>query len=171
MVNRVLNTVFVSIMVSAVAHAKSVEDYEKLTPGERVIARGALFYSKPMLIDVDGDGVKNRLVLAAKLFVKKSVKGYEGYLIRGMYDIDKKRALRYFAGSNPEGRQPPAGDNIDIQNIEYQGKTVSFDFYGLHYIIKDGGGDFITDEVIVKTRNSAKRLKLYGGGVDIADQP
>ncbi len=147
--------------------AKTIREYETLHPGEKVVARGAVYYSKPMLISVYEDGVKNRVVMAAKLFVKETPKGYEGYLIRGLYDLDLHKALRFYAAANIEGRLPPAGDKIDLRNIRLQGKTLSFDFYGVRYTVKDGGEGFINDEVVVQTRSKTKRLKLYGGDIKI----
>lgn len=147
--------------------AKSVKEYETLHPGERVVAKGAVFYSKPMIVSVYEDGKKNRVVMAAKMFVKKTPKGYEGYIIRGLYDIDRNKPLRFYAAASIEGRLPPEGDNIDIKNIKLNGKRLEFDFFGTHYIVKDGGKGFIKDEVIVKTRNKTKYLKLYGGDIQI----
>ena len=159
------------ILGLSLLQAKTIREYETLHPGEKVVAQGAVYYSKPMLISVYEDGVKNRVVMAAKLFVKETPKGYEGYLIRGLYDLDRHKALRFYAAANIEGRIPPAGEKIDLHDIKLQGKTLSFDFYGVHYTVKDGGEGFINDEVVVQTRSKTKRLKLYGGDIKIFNAP
>ena len=162
--------VFVTFLfiVSVVSlQAKTVKEYETLKNGEKIVAKGAVYYSKPMIISVYEDGAKNRVVMAAKMFVKRTPQGYEGYVIRGLYDIDKHKPLRFYTAANIEGRLPPEGNNIDMKNIKLHGKTLEYDFYGTHYIVKDGGQGFIKDEVVVKTRNKTKYLKLYGGDIQI----
>lgn len=161
-----LTLVLAFLLGVASLQAKTVKEYETLKNGEKVVAKGAVYYSKPMIISVYEDGVKNRVVMAAKMFVKQTSKGYEGYVIRGLYDIDKHKPLRFYAGFI-EGRLPPEGNKIGMKNIQLNGKSLSFDFYGTHYIVKDGGEGFIKDEVVVKTRSKTKNLKLYGGDIQI----
>ena len=143
--------------------AKSMKEYETLSSGEKVIARGTLFYSEPMKLYSEKDKVNHNVVLAAKIFIKTTPKGYAGYLVTGLYDLDEKKPIQYY---NVD-MQSPVNSKIGLKNIEIDGKTVRFRYKKYAYTVIDGGKGFMNDRVIVKDRDKTKYLKLFGGDFDV----
>ncbi len=154
-----------SVLCLSLLNAKSIKEYETLKKGESVAAKAVIFYSEPFLFDYDKDGTKNRLVMAAKMFIKKTQKGYEGYLVRGLYDIKNKKPIAFY--ENALLMHPPSNTYIAVSDIKFKGKTVSFKSGPFRYIFKDGGEGNIEDEVLVILKNKEKKLKIYGGDVKI----
>ena len=146
-------------------HAKTMQEYETLSQGERVAAKATIAYSEPFLFDYDTDGTKNKLVMAAKLFIKKTNKGYEGYLVRGLYDLKRKMPIAYY--ENALLMHPPSNTYIAISDIQFKGKTVSFKSGPFYYTFKDGGDGKIQDEVLVKIGNKTKKIHIYDGDVTL----
>ncbi len=145
--------------------AKTMQEYEKLAPRERVAAKATIAYSEPFLFDYDKNGTKNKLVMAAKLFIKQTPKGYEGYLVRGLYDLERKKPIAYYA--NALLMHPPSNTYIAISDIKFKGKTVSFKSGPFYYTFKDGGEGNIQDEVLVKIKDKTKKIRIYAGDVTI----
>ena len=145
--------------------AKTMSDYEKLLPGEKVAAKAVVYYSEPILFDYDKNGKKNNVVMAAKLFIKRTKKGYEGYLVRGLYDTIAKKAIAYY--ENALIMHPPRNTYIAVSDIQFEGRTVRFRSGPFLYIFKDGGEGILNDEVVVKLKQTTKSLRLYGGDIQV----
>ena len=143
--------------------SQTMQEYEKLAPGEKVAAKALIYYSEPFLYDYDQDGKRDEVVMGAKLFIKKTKKGYTGYLVRGMYDIERKKPVAFYASTLIVS--PPK--EIQIRDIVFKGKTVRFKSGPYLYIFKDGGEGILQDEVVVKYKKKTKRLRLYGGDIQI----
>ena len=146
--------------------AETVQEYEKLSPGEKVAAKATIFYSEPFLFDYDKDGTREEVVMGAKLFIKKTKKGYRGYLIRGLYDIALKKPVAFYADTLIV--QPPK--DIKIRDIQFKRNTVQFKSGPYLYIFKDRGEGILQDEVVVKFKKKTKRLRLYGGDIQILEK-
>ena len=147
-------------------YAESAQEYEKLAPGEKVAVEATIFYSEPFLFDYNKDDKKEEVVMGAKLFIKKTKKGYSGYLIRGLYDIALKKPVAFYADTLIV--QPPK--DIRIRDIVFEGKTVRFKSGPYTYIFKDRGEGALQDEVVVKFKKKTKRLRLYGGDIQIFEK-
>ena len=145
--------------------AKSMQEYETLKAGEKVAAVATIAYSEPFLFDYDKNGTKNKLVMAAKLFIKQTPKGYEGYLVRGLYDLERKKPIAFY--ENALLMHPPSNTYIAISDIEFKAKTVSFKSGPFFYTFKDGGEGIIQDEVLVKIGDKTKKIRIYDGDVKI----
>ena len=145
--------------------AKTMQEYEKLAPGERVAAKATIAYSEPFLFDYDKNGTKNKMVMAAKLFIKQTPKGYEGYLVRGLYDLERKKPIAFY--ENTLLMHPPSNTYIAISDIKFKGKTVTFKSGPFYYTFKDGGEGKIQDEVLVKIKDKTKKIRIYDGDVTI----
>ena len=146
--------------------AETAQEYEKLAPGEKVVAKATVFYSEPFLFDYNKDGKKEEVVMGAKLFIKKRAKGYSGYLIRGLYDIALKKPVAFYADTLIV--QPPK--DIKIREIRFKADTVQFKSGPYLYIFKDRGEGILQDEVVVKFKKKTKRLRLYGGDIQIFEK-
>ena len=146
--------------------AKVPQEYEKLAPGEKVAAKATIFYSEPFLYDYDQDGNKNEVAMGAKLFIKKTQKGYSGYLIRGLYDLKLKKPVAFYADTLIV--EPPK--DIEISDIRFKGDTVRFKSGPYLYIFIDRGEGILQDEVVVKYKKKTKRLRLYGGDIQILEK-
>ncbi len=140
---------------------------EILKPGEKVILKGEVFYSEPLRFDYDKDGIKNSVVMASKFFIK-ALKGggYDGYIQRYLYDIDKKKAVTWYAKKNMLS-EPPIGIDTEVHNVKYEGKTVAFDSGTWHYTMTDGGEGYISDKIIVTDGIRTKQVKMFGGDVEV----
>ena len=154
---------WVVLLASSSLFAETAAEYEKLNPGEKAVAEATVFYSEPFLFDYDKDGVKNSVAMGAKLFVKKTAEGYRGYLIRGLYDIELNRPVAFY--ETTLNMHPP--ENIAIGDIVVQGRTVRFKSGPYTYVFKDGGEGLVQDEVVVKLGKKSKKLRLYGGDIEI----
>jgi len=152
------------------AHKSSVDVYRslaKLNPGEKIILKGEVFYSKPLRFDYDKDGVKNSVMMASKFFIKKKKDGqYDGYIQRYLYDIDKKRPVRWYSKKNML-QEPPISLDSAIKNVKQDGKTVSFDSGPWHFQMTDGGEGFVSDEIIVNDKIRTKKVEMFGGDIEV----
>ena len=148
-------------------YAHTVKEYETLKAGEKVVAKGVFVYSKPLhMYFEDKTPKKHKIVMAAKFFIKKGSKGYEGYMIRGLYDIEQKKPLRYYLNKRMI-MHPPENTAIDLQHITFDNKSVTFTLAPFYYVLTDGGEGFINDEVVVSFAKKTKTLELYGGDIKI----
>ena len=147
----------------SILFAETTKDYERLAPGEKKVAEATIFYSAPFLFDYDKDGTRNKVVMGAKLFVKKTKKGYKGYMVRGLYDIESKKPIAYYESTLI--MHPPS--DIAIEDIVVRGKTVRFKAGPFRYVFKDGGKGIMQDEVVVMLKERRKHLRLYGGDIEI----
>jgi hypothetical protein len=140
---------------------------EKLKKGEKMILKGEVFYSEPLRFDYDKDGVKNSVVMASKFFIKgKSDSSYDGYIQRYLYDIDKKKAVTWYAKKNMLS-EPPVGIDTAVKNVKQEGKTVMFDSGNWHFTMTDGGEGYISDKIIVNDSIRTKQVKIFGGDVKV----
>ena len=140
---------------------------EKLKQGEKVVLKGEVFYSEPLRFDYDKDGVKNNVVMASKFFIKqKTDSRYDGYIQRYLYDIDKKKAVTWYAKKNMLS-EPPVGIDTAIKNVKQDGKTVTFDSGTWHFTMTDGGEGYISDKIIVNDGIRTKQVEMFGGDVEI----
>jgi len=140
---------------------------EKLHPGEKTVLKGEVFYSKPLRFDYDKDGVKNSVMMAAKFFIKKKRDGeYDGYIQRYLYDIDKKKPIRWYSKKNML-QEPPISLDTAVKNITQNGKTVSFDSGPWHFKMTDGGAGYVSDEIIVNDKIRTKKVEMFGGDVQV----
>ena len=143
------------------------EKVEILQPGERVVLKGEIFYSKPLRFDYDKDGTKNRVVMASKFFIKQLKDGsYDGYFQRYLYDVDKKAAVTWYAKKNMLSH-PPIGIDTAVSNVKQDGKTVSFDVGNWHFTMTDGGQGYLSDKVIVSDGIRTKEVTMYGGDIEV----
>ena len=120
-----------------------------------------------MLIDFNQDGHRSKAVMAARIFIKRTPKGYRGYMVRGLYDIEAKKVAKYYLTMTPDGRPVYTDDTIALSNIRVDQKTIRFDLGDLHYTLRDGGEGFADDEMSVILRGKRKRIRLYGGDIKI----
>ena len=140
---------------------------EKLKKGEKMVLKGKVFYSEPLRFDYDKDGKKNNVVMASKFFAKKCADGsYDGYIQRFLYDIDKKKAVTWYAKKNMLS-EPPFGIDTSISHVKVHGKTVAFDSGNLHYSMTDGGEGYISDKIIVNDGIRTKQVTMFGGDVEV----
>ena len=143
------------------------EVMEKLKKGEKVILKGAVFYSEPLRFDYDKDGVKNSVVMASKFFIKqKPDKTYDGYIQRYLYDIDKKKPVSWYAKKNML-QEPPVGVDTSISNVAHEGKTVKFNSGTWHFTMTDGGAGYISDKIIVNDGIRTKQVIMFGGDIEV----
>ena len=142
---------------------------EKLKKGEKMILKGKVFYSEPLRFDYDKDGKKNSVVMASKFFAKKCADGsYDGYIQRFLYDIDKQKAVTWYAKKNMLS-EPPFGIDTTIKNVKIHDKTVGFDSGNLHYSMTDGGKGHVSDKIIVSDGIRTKQVEMFGGDVEVFD--
>ncbi len=161
--------IFGFLLAVGLLHGASIRSYETLAPGEKVVAKGVVYYSEPMRFDYDRDGKLDNVVMAAKFFIKKTPKGYRGYLVRGLYDFDRKKALAYYADSLI--MHPPANTYIAVSNVRVEGKKVTFRSGPFAYTFVDGGPGIANDSAVVHLRSQSKKLRLYGGDVIVYTNP
>jgi len=146
--------------------ATTISQIETLKKGERVVAKGVVIYSKPLELLVDKDNKKeHKVVMAAKLFVKKTKDGYKGYMVRGLYDINEKKPLLYYASKLI--LHPPTNLEILMQDIQIKDNKLTFTLPPYHYTVIDGGKGYLQDEVEVRFAKRKKTLKLYGGDIEL----
>ena len=148
--------------------AQTLDEIRKLAPGEKIIAKGKVAYSKPMAFDYDKDGTPNAIVMAAELFIKQNEEGnFTGFLQRGLYDIDRKKPIGWYLKRNLL-QQPPAIPDISVKNVVHQGKKVSFDIEHVRFTVIDGGKDYDRDKVLVDDHiQKPYAIKLYEGDVEV----
>ena len=140
---------------------------ETLKPGEKLILDGEVFYSKPLKFDYDKDGVKNNVIMAAKFFIKKKKDGsYDGYIQRYLYDVDKKRPIRWYSKKNML-QEPPISLDTSVKNVKQDGKTVTFDSGPWHVSMTDGGEGFVSDKIIVSDKIRTKEVEMFGGDIKV----
>ena len=144
---------------------------EKLGPGEKLVMKAQIFYSKPLRFDYDKDGVKNVVMMAARLFIKQRADGsYDGYAQRFLYDVDKKRPIRWYSKSNML-QEPPIAVDAKIKNVVVKNRTVAFDVGSLHFTMTDGGPGYIHDKIVVSDKIRTKTVKMVGGDVKVYNPP
>jgi len=140
---------------------------EKLQTGEKNILQGEVFYSKPLRFDYDKDGIKNHVMMASKFFIKQKKDGsYDGYIQRYLYDVDKKKPIRWYSKKNML-QEPPISLDTTVKNVKQDGHTVTFDSGPWHYSMTDGGEGFIRDKIIVKDKIRTKEVEMFGGDVKV----
>ena len=159
---------FVGVL-STVLYAKEEkpQDFEKLRAGERVITKSVVYYSKPLRMDLKQNGVRNYLVMAAKIFIKETPKGYKGYFVRGLYDIKNNKVAKYYVRTTPDGRPIYTHTDIALSHIKVNKKSVTFDYNSLHYALRDGGKGYANDEMSVILNKKTRYIPLYGGDIKI----
>jgi len=146
---------------------KSFQKIEVLKKGEKVILKGEVFYSEPIRFDYDKDGTKNNVVMASKFFIKeKADKSYDGYIQRYLYDIDKKKAVTWYAKKNMLS-EPPVGIDTAVNNVKQKGSTITFDSGTWHFTMSDGGSGYISDKIIVNDGIRSKEVEMFGGDVEV----
>jgi hypothetical protein len=153
------------------APAKKSEDafkkMERLGPKERVVLNGEVFYSEPLRFDYDKDGTKNRVVMASRFFIKQLEDGeYDGYLQRYLYDVDRQKAVTWYAKKNMLS-EPPFGIDTEVSNVKQKGKTVTFDVGNWHFTMTDGGKGYLSDKIVVNDGIRTKDVTMYGGDVEV----
>ena len=149
--------------------ADRFEKTERLAPGERVVLEGEVFYSEPLRFDYDKDGIKNRVAMASKFFIKRQKNGsYEGYLQRYLYDVDKRKAVTWYAKKNMLSH-PPIGIDIEVSNVKQKGKTVFFDVGNWHFTMTDGRKGYLSDKIVVSDGIRTRKVVIYGGDVTVYD--
>ena len=142
---------------------------EKLKKGEKMVLKGKVIYSEPLRFDYDKDGKKNSVVMASKFFAKKLSDGsYDGYIQRFLYDVDKKKAVTWYAKKNMLS-EPPFGIDTAISHVKVHAKTVEFDSGNLHYKMTDGGAGYLNDKIIVSDGIRTKQVEMFGGDVEVFD--
>jgi hypothetical protein len=148
--------------------AQTLDEIRKLAPGEKVVAKGKVAYSKPMEFDYDKDGTPNTIVMAAELFIKQNEDGnFTGFLQRGLYDIEKKKPIGWYLKRNLL-QQPPAVPDIYVGNVVHEGKKVSFDIEKVRFTVVDGGKGYDMDKVIVDDHiKKPYAIKLYEGDFEV----
>ena len=140
---------------------------EKLGPGEKLVMKGEIFYSKPLRFDYDKDGTKNLVMMAARVFIKQRADGsYDGYLQRFLYDVDRKKPVSWYSKKNML-QEPPIAVDAKVKNVFVKGKTVAFDSGQLHYEMTDGGPGYVNDKIIASDRIRTKQVKMVGGDLTI----
>ncbi|WP_457597525.1 hypothetical protein [Hydrogenimonas sp.] len=140
---------------------------ETLKPGEVKVLKGWLVYSKPLRFDYDRDGKPNEVVMASRFFIKRTAKGsYEGYIERGLYDIDKRKPVRWYTKRNMLS-EPPVGIDIAVKEVKVAGSTVTFTSGGLTYTMTDGGAGHLRDRVVVTDGIRTRQVTLYDGEIEV----
>ena len=156
-----------SVTKHEMSSTRIFKSLETLKPGEKLILDGEVFYSKPLKFDYDKDGVKNSVMMAAKFFIKKKREGsYDGYIQRYLYDLDKKKPVRWYSKKNML-QEPPISLETAIRNVKQEGKTVMFDSGPWHFIMTDGGEGFVNDKIVVKDKIRTKQVEMFGGDVKV----
>ena len=161
------------LLFSSIAMAKDAKyqdefsKLEKLQAGEKTILKGEVFYSEPIKFDYDKDKVKNSVVMASKFFIKqKKDKTFDGYIQRFLFDIDKKKAVTWYAKKNML-QEPPIGLDTAIKNVKYSSRKVEFDSGIWHFVMVDGGEGYISDEILVSDGIRTKKVTMFGGDVKV----
>jgi len=161
-------TLAVLFAFTVLLQAQTLDEIRKLAPGEKVVAKGKVAYSKPMAFDYDKDGTPNAIIMAAELFIKQNKDGnFTGFLQRGLYDIDKKKPIGWYLKRNLL-QQPPAVPNIFVKNVVHQAKKVSFDIEHVRFTVIDGGKGYDKDKVLVDDHvQKPYTIKLYEGDMEV----
>jgi len=148
--------------------AEKIKETLKLQPGETVVAKGRVAYSKPMSFDYDKDGTDNTIVMGAHLFIKKTKDGkYKGFLERGLYDIDRNVSIGWYL-QRALLQQAPLVRDISVKNVEQNSTTIKFDIENVRFTITDGGKGHNRDKVLVDDHIKKPRVvKLYDGDIEI----
>jgi len=175
-----LKTVFLaSLLLSVQLYAKTATEkntkkdsniyasMDQLKAGEKKILQGEVFYSKPLRFDYDKDGKMNNVMMASKVFIKQKKDGsYDGYIQRYLYDVDKKRPIRWYSKKNML-QEPPISLDTTVKNVKQDGHTVTFDSGPWHISMTDGGEGFVSDKIIVSDKIRTKEVEMFGGDVKV----
>jgi len=156
------------VLITSTLHAEEVEDSQKLKPGEIVVAQGKVAYSLPMSFDYDKDGTQNSIAMGAHLFIKKTQEGkYEGFLQRGLFDIDKNISIGWYLAWGLLQQAPRVRD-ISVRNVEQNGTTIKFDIENTRFTVSDGGQGYMRDKIIAdKHIKKPNVVKLYDGDIEV----
>jgi len=141
-------------------------------PGVAVV-KGEVAYTDILRYDYTGDGKRNRIRfwMAFDGHSAKGTPGTPGYQPASgsmryfLRDEDNgTKVMKWRQGLDMQGA--PKDVPVPMTDIAFDGKTVTFEAYGMRWTISDGGGDYRGDRITVNDGfRSARATKLYAGNV------
>ena len=140
---------------------------------EEMVVKGAVAYTDILRYDYTGDGKKNRIRFWME-FLGHSAVGQPGepgykpaagtvrYFLRDADDGTK--VVKWRQGLDMAG--VPRDQPFPMTNIEFDGRTVRFEAFGMRWAVTDGGEGYENDRIIVNDGfRTSEVTKLYAGNV------
>jgi len=140
---------------------------------EEMIVKGAVAYTDILRYDYTGDGKKNRIRFWME-FDGRSAVGRPGdpaykpaagtvrYFLRDADDGTK--VVKWRQGLDMAG--VPRDQPFPMTDVEFDGKTVRFEAFGMRWAVTDGGEGYEKDRIIVNDGfRTSEVTKLYAGNV------
>lgn len=137
------------------------------------VVKGAVAYTDVMRYDYTGDGQRNRVRFWME-FDGRSAKGTPG---TPGYE-EASGSMRYFLRDEDDGTKvakwrqgldmlgAPRDVPVPMTDIQFEGKTVKFDAFGMRWTITDGGDSYQNDEIVVNDGfRTSTVTKLYAGNL------
>jgi hypothetical protein len=138
-----------------------------------MVVRGAVAYTDVLRYDYNGDGKRERVRFWREFDGHSAVgkpgePGYKpgaGTVRYFLKDADDgTKVVKWRHGLNMEGA--PRDTPFPMSDIEFDGKTVRFEAFGMRWTVVDGGDGYEHDKVIVNDGfRTSEVKKLYAGGV------
>ena len=138
---------------------------------ERMAIKGAVAYTEPLRYDYDGDGKRDRVQFWLEFDGLSAVgtpgqSGYEpasGTVRYFLQDVDDGRKItKWRHGLDMEGA--PKDVPMPMSDIEFDGRTVRFEAYGMRWTVIDGGDGYASDRITVNDGfRTSDVKKLYAG--------
>jgi hypothetical protein len=138
---------------------------------QELVLEGAVAYSDVLRYDYKGDGNRSPVRFWME-FDAQSAKGQPGtsdyqpasgsmrYFLRD--EDDGTKVMKWRRGLDMEGT--PKDVPFPMSDIEFDGKTVKFDAFGMRWTITDGGDDYRSDRITVNDGFRTSTItKLYAG--------
>jgi hypothetical protein len=140
---------------------------------EVVVVKGAVAYTEVLRYDYTGDGKRNRIRFWME-FDGHSARGTPGapgyqpasgsmrYFLRD--EDDGTKVMKWRQGLDMVGA--PRDVPVPMTDIRFDGKTVTFEAYGIRWTITDGGDGYQNDKIVVNDGfRTSTVTKLYAGDV------
>jgi len=140
---------------------------------EVVVVNGAVAYTDVLRYDYTGDGKRNRIRFWME-FDAHSARGTPGtagyqpasgsmrYFLRD--EDNGTKVMKWRQGLDMAG--VPRDVPVPMTDIEFEGKTVRFEAFGMRWTITDGGDGYQNDKIVVNDGfRTSTVTKLYAGNV------
>lgn len=138
---------------------------------QEMVVKGAVAYTEVLRYDYTGDGKRNRIRFWME-FDGHSARGTPGapgyqpasgsmrYFLRD--EDDGTKVMKWRQGLDMSGA--PRDVPMPMTDIRFDGKTVTFEAYGISWTITDGGDGYQNDKLVVNDGfRSSTPVKLYAG--------
>jgi hypothetical protein len=140
---------------------------------QETVLKGAVAYTEILRYDYTGDGKRNRVRFWLE-FDARSAQGSPGqpgyqpaagtlrYFLRD--EDDGTKVVKWRQGLDMAG--VPRDQPFPMTDIEFDGKSVRFEAFGMRWAVTDGGEGFEQDRIIVNDGfRTSEVTKLYAGNV------